>query len=106
HGLPADIITADELLSDRAVECIERGGETLRLLVLIRIDGALRVPSGIEDKTASATDHQHDIARREIHRTGSVVHYQAAVGRDAPYLVERMAATRRSAIRTCTLIQR
>ena len=71
------------------VECRR---ETLRLLILIRIDGAFRVPSRIEDKAASAADRKHDITGREIQRPGSILHQQAAVGWNAQHFVERVTA--------------
>ena len=76
HSLAADIVAADELLGDSTVECIERGREALGFFVLIRIDGAMRVPSGIEDKAASPADRERDIAGREIQRPGSILNQQ------------------------------
>jgi hypothetical protein len=47
---------------------------------LIRINGAIRVPRRIEDKTTFATDGKHYIASRKVERLASVADQQAAIG--------------------------
>jgi hypothetical protein len=74
HGLAANIVAADELLGDGAVEGVECGGEALGLLVLIRIDRVFRVPNCIEDKAASTTQRKYDITGRESQRLGSILY--------------------------------
>src|SRR6185437_12197114 len=78
--LADDVMALHQLIGELAMECVEGGRKALRFLVLVGIGRAARLPGGIENKAASRTKRQFDIARREPKRLFFRRNQQATIG--------------------------
>src|SRR6266550_9537770 len=100
HDLLAnDIVPADQLRRELAMEGLERRRKALRLLIALRIDRTLRLPCGVEYEAAIRAEGEIDVAQLQALRTLAIGEQKTAVHRYRGN-VKKNTAAHGAAIRT------